>query len=211
MATSIYQKLSNIQQELIAPKGQRNDFGKYNYRSCEDIIQALKPLCDKNKCVVYITNQLISVLDRVYVEARVTLIDLESDGVIVSTAQAREEDDKKGMDGSQITGASSSYARKYALAGLFMIDNEKDSDATNDGKKEEKKEEKKNKQDIAPANANLITPEQRTQILHELNRTKVTTEQVCKMCKVNTIDDIPTAYFDYIIKKLKATPDWEEK
>lgn len=204
MAKSIYEKLGSIQQELIAPKGQRNDFGKYNYRSCEDIVQALKPLCDKNKCVVYITNQLISVLDRVYVEAKVTLIDLESDGVIVSTAQAREEDDKKGMDGSQITGASSSYARKYALAGLFMIDNEKDSDATNDGKKEEKK-------DIAPANANLITPEQKTQILHELNRTKVAPEQVCKMCKVNTIDDIPSAYFDYVIKKLKATPDWEDK
>lgn len=204
MARAIWEKLSKIQQELIAPKGQRNDFGKYNYRSCEDIVQALKPLCDKNKCVVYITNQLISVLDRVYVEAKVTLIDLESDGVIVSTAQAREEDDKKGMDGSQITGASSSYARKYALAGLFMIDNEKDSDATNDGNKEEK-------QDIAPANANLITPEQKTQILHELNRTKVASEQVCKMCKVNTIDDIPSAYFDYVIKKLKATPDWEEK
>lgn len=208
MAMSIYQKLSNIQQELIAPKGQRNDFGKYNYRSCEDIIQALKPLCDKNKCVVYITNQLISVLDRVYVEAKVTLIDLESDGAIVSTAQAREEDDKKGMDGSQITGASSSYARKYALAGLFMIDNEKDSDATNDGKKEEKPKQESKKQE---GKSIYIAPEQKAQILHELNRTHVPMEQVLERYKVKTIDDIPAVCFDKLLKMLQQVPDWEDK
>lgn len=136
---NLYEKLANIQQKLITPKGQKNDFGNYYYRSCEDIIRALKPLLDENKCVVTMTNSLIEIGGRVYVEAKVMLSDLESEAVIVSTAQAREEEVKKGMDGSQITGASSSYARKYALAGLFMIDNEKDSDATNEEKKEEQK------------------------------------------------------------------------
>lgn len=130
--TEIYEKLSRIQQKLIAPKGQKNDFGKYNYRSCEDILKALKPLTDENRCVVFITNELVEIGGRHYVEATVTLADLDSDGVIVSKAQAREEAEKKGMDASQITGAASSYARKYALAGLFCIDNEKDSDATNE-------------------------------------------------------------------------------
>ena len=128
---SIYEKLSNIQDELFVPKGNRNDFGKYNYRSCEDILKTVKPLCKAQKCVLYITNSLKSSGERVYIEAEAHLKDLESDEEIICTAQAREEESKKGMDGSQITGSSSSYARKYALAGLFCIDNEKDSDATN--------------------------------------------------------------------------------
>lgn len=130
---TIYQKLARIQNELIAPKGNYNSFGKYAYRSCEDILKALKPLCDEYKCVVFIQNDLEHIGNFNYVKATVTLADLESDSVIVSSAHAREEETKKGMDGSQITGASSSYARKYALAGLFCIDNEKDSDATNKG------------------------------------------------------------------------------
>ncbi len=130
---SIYSKLAAIQGELLVPKGQRNDFGKYNYRSCEDILKALKPLSDKNRCMVFITNDLEHVGEFNYVKATVTFVDLETGEHIESTAHAREEATKKGMDGSQITGASSSYARKYALAGLFCIDNEKDSDATNKG------------------------------------------------------------------------------
>lgn len=193
---SIYQKLSNIQRRLIAPKGQRNDFGKYNYRSCEDIVKALKPLCDEENCVVYMTNNIKQVGDRIYIEATVTLADLESDAVITSVAQAREEADKKGMDGSQITGASSSYARKYALAGLFMIDNEKDSDATNNGEK---------KAD------NLITPKQKAEILHEVNRTHVSIGQICTMYKVESIDDIPGAEFTKLMQSLKAYPDYEAK
>ncbi len=129
----IYNKLAAIQGELIAPKGQRNSFGKYNYRSCEDILKAVKPLCEKYGAMIYITNDLEAIGDRYYVTALVTFIDLETGEKIESKAHAREEEAKKGMDGSQITGSSSSYARKYALAGLFCIDNEKDSDATNTG------------------------------------------------------------------------------
>lgn len=139
---SIYGKLSAIQTNLIAPKGQHNDFGKYNYRSCEDILKALKPLCDANSCVTYISNDIEEIGGRVYVKAVVTLHDLETGESITSVAHAREEESKKGMDGSQVTGASSSYARKYALAGLFCIDNEKDSDATNEAKTEVKTEPK---------------------------------------------------------------------
>lgn len=133
---SIYQKLGAIQKELIAPKGQYNSFGKYSYRSCEDILKAIKPLCEAQNTVLYISNDLQQMGDRIYVKAVVKLVDLESGEMVESVAHAREEETKKGADGSQITGASSSYARKYALAGLFCIDNEKDSDATNDGKTE---------------------------------------------------------------------------
>lgn len=129
---NIYSKLANIQRELFVPKGQRNDFGKYNYRSCEDILQAVKPICEANGCVLYLTNELVNIGNRNYVKAIATLADLESEEALTSEAHACEEETKKGMDGSQITGAASSYARKYALAGLFAIDNEKDSDATNE-------------------------------------------------------------------------------
>lgn len=128
---AIYEKLSKIQAELFVPKGNRNDFGKYNYRSCEDILKAVKPLCEKNGCVLYMTNAMEEMGGRIYVKAVCTLVDTENGESIQSVAHAREEETKKGMDGSQITGTSSSYARKYALAGLFCIDNEKDSDATN--------------------------------------------------------------------------------
>jgi len=129
----IYQKLSEIQKRLFVPKGQKNNFGGYNYRSCEDIFKAVKPICEECGCVLTVSNALECIGDRNYVKAIVTLVELETGEKIESTAHAREEKEKKGMDGSQITGAASSYARKYALAGLFCIDNEKDSDATNQG------------------------------------------------------------------------------
>jgi len=129
----IQEKLLKIQQELKAPKGQRNDFGKYNYRSCEDILEALKPLLAKYKVCLFISDDLLEVGGRNYVKATVTISDIEDGSQIVNTAFAREEETKKGMDGSQITGASSSYARKYALNGMFAIDDTKDSDFTNKG------------------------------------------------------------------------------
>lgn len=128
----IYEKLMEIQKELFVPKGQTNNFGGYNYRSCEDILKAVKPICEAKGCVLWLNNHIIEIGGRNYVEATAKLIDIKTGDEIYSTAQAREEESKKGMDGSQITGAASSYARKYALAGLFCIDNEKDSDATND-------------------------------------------------------------------------------
>ncbi len=128
---TIYEKLLNIQTELKAPKGQRNNFGKYNYRSCEDILEAVKPLLKKEKCTLIINDEIERIENRYYIKATVNLVDVESSEKISANAYAREEESKKGMDGSQVTGASSSYARKYALNGLFAIDDTKDSDATN--------------------------------------------------------------------------------
>ena len=135
-------KLMNIQQELKAPKSQYNDFGKYAYRSCEDILEAVKPLLKKEKVVLTISDELQYIGNRYYIKATATLIDTESEATISNSAYAREEETKKGMDGSQITGASSSYARKYALNGLFGIDDNKDSDTTNIQSKEEKEDKK---------------------------------------------------------------------
>ena len=135
-------KLMNIQQELKAPKGQYNDFGKYAYRSCEDILEAVKPLLKKEKVALTISDELQYIGNRYYIKATATLIDTESEATISNSAYAREEETKKGMDGSQITGASSSYARKYALNGLFGIDDNKDNDTTNIQSKEEKEDKK---------------------------------------------------------------------
>lgn len=128
MADNIYAKLQAIQSELFVPKGKKNEFGGFNYRSCEDILKVLKPLLTKNKCALHLNNRVVSIGDRTYVEATATLADCEGSGIIDVTAQAREPISKKGMDEMQVTGATSSYARKYALAGLFCIDNEKDAD-----------------------------------------------------------------------------------
>ena len=130
---SLIQKLAVIQSELKAPKNQRNKFGGYNYRSAEDILEAVKPLAIKHGAVVHISDDVVEKGNRIYVKACVTLIDADNiENRICSYALAREEETKKGMDGSQITGAASSYARKYALNGMFAIDDTKDSDATND-------------------------------------------------------------------------------
>lgn len=128
---NIYEKLMNVQQELKAPKGKWNSFGKYNYRSCEDILDAVKPILKKNKLVLQLTDAVIPASEtRFYVKATARLIDIEAteNNVIENVAFAREEEAKKGMDGSQITGTASSYARKYALNGLFLIDDTKDAD-----------------------------------------------------------------------------------
>lgn len=130
---NIFEKLLYIQQNLKVPKGQYNSFGKYKYRACEDILEAVKPLLVATGTTLVIGDELLMIGDRYYVKATADLIDIETKERIVNTAYAREEEVKKGMDGSQITGSSSSYARKYALNGLFSIDDTKDSDYTNDG------------------------------------------------------------------------------
>ena len=131
----IHQKLFEVQQKLKAPKGQLNKFGGYNYRSCEDILEAVKPLLQENNLILCLSDEMREVGGRVYVQATATLADTETGEGITTTAFAREEAEKKGMDSSQITGAASSYARKYALSGLLCIDDTKDSDATNTGEK----------------------------------------------------------------------------
>lgn len=134
---NINEKLLKIQIELKAPKGQYNSFGKYKYRSCEDILEAVKPLLQENKCTLTIKDDMEQIGDRYYIKATAILADTEADNTIITnTAYAREEESKKGMDGSQITGTASSYARKYALNGLFLIDDTKDAD-TNEFKEQQ--------------------------------------------------------------------------
>lgn len=142
MGLNIYGKLAAIQRELKAPKGQYNSFAKYNYRSCEDILEAVKPLCIKNNATLILNDTVREISGRFYVVATATLADQESDGVVEVDAYAREPQDKKGMDDSQITGMASSYARKYALNGLFCIDDTKDAD-TDEVKRQEQKPVKK--------------------------------------------------------------------
>jgi hypothetical protein len=135
-------ELITIQAALKAPKNQRNDFGKYNYRSAEDILEAVKPHLKDVGCVLTLTDGIIEVGGRVYVQATARLVN--SEGAVIETqAYAREEESKKGMDASQITGSASSYARKYALNGLFCIDDTKDADATNTHGKDAQEEELK--------------------------------------------------------------------
>ena len=140
--TNIYKKLNEIQIKLKAPKSQFNKFGNYKYRNCEDILEALKPLLNEFKTVISLKDEIVFIEGRFYVKATVTLIDSETGEAFSTSAFAREEETKKGQDGSQITGASSSYARKYALNGLFAIDDTKDSDSTNTQGKEEHKQDK---------------------------------------------------------------------
>lgn len=139
----MHEKLLKIQQELKVPKNQINAFGNYKYRSCEDIIEAVKPLCHAHGLVLTISDEVVIVggasthtatAPRFYVKATASLTEAEPTGLVTIyvTAYAREEETKKGMDGAQITGSASSYARKYALNGLFAIDDTKDPDATND-------------------------------------------------------------------------------
>lgn len=129
---NIYEKLLNIQTELKAPKNQYSDFGKYHYRSCEDILEGLKPLLVKYKATIVIEDEIVQIGDRYYIKATAKLLDWSNEGnfdYIQTTAYAREDENKAKMDLSQMTGSASSYARKYALNGLFAIDDTKDSDA----------------------------------------------------------------------------------
>lgn len=173
---NIYEKLAAIQQELVAPKGQRNDFGKYNYRSCEDIEAAVKPILKKyNATIIMDGGEMRCVGDRYYMTVKVVFIDLESGEQYMTSATVREEEQKKGMDATQVSGACMSYARKYALAGLLLIDNEKDADTnyyTN--KRNEAIEEEAHRGEVEFVQAALIGENKQTVLK--------------KMCEADNID-----------------------
>ena len=126
---SVLNKLHTIQQKLKVNKNQYNKHGGFNYRSCEDILEAVKPLLAELKCTLTLGDDIVQIGDRYYLKATAELYDLESNTKQVATAYAREQAEKKGMDSMQITGSASSYARKYALNGLFMIDDNRDADS----------------------------------------------------------------------------------
>lgn len=156
-------ELITIQSELKAPKSQFNKFGGYKYRKAEDILEAVKPLLNKQKCTLTITDDIVMVGNRIYVKATATIKN-EKGEFETTTGWAREEESKKGMDGSQITGASSSYARKYALNGLFAIDDNADSDTTNDGQHQEAQKQTQTQQPTAQQTA---SPQYHTNDLNE--------------------------------------------
>ena len=147
----IHAKLNAIQSALKAPKSQYNEFGKYKYRKAEDILESVKPLLKENGCTLTCTDDLQLIGDRYYIKATATITCSEDGSSVSTTAFAREEEEKKGMDGSQVTGASSSYARKYALNGLLCIDDTADSDTTNQGETKDTKPTRRTSKASVPA------------------------------------------------------------
>jgi hypothetical protein len=195
MSKSIYEGLAKIQRELKAPKGQTNNFGNYKYRSCEDILEALKP--HLNGYTLVITDDISMVGDRFYIKATATISDGKES--ISATGIARESQTKKGMDVSQITGSTSSYARKYALNGLFCIDDNKDADTTNTHQKDEKKTQestqKYTKTDKPKDNADDVTKAKTT--IHDLLKNH-TPEQKKDLLKKATYWDKNDSWCDDI-------------
>jgi len=217
---NVYGKLLSVQNELKAPKNQYNSFGKYNYRSCEDILEGVKPLLDKHKATLFISDSLEMIGTRFYVKAVARFVDTESGECVESSAYAREEEVKKGMDSSQVTGATSSYARKYALNGLFLIDDNKDADtdayqeqqkAGSSNKKDEKKEEFQGMNppdDVELPKENApISKEQLDKIHSEMERTGVSIAQITKLAKVEKLEDMTSVTAYAIINKLAKTGD----
>ena len=200
---NIYDKLEQVQQTLKAPKNQYNSFGKYHYRSCEDILEGLKEPLIKVHAVVTISDEIISVGDRIYVKATARFTD--GTDVVENTAYAREELEKKGMDASQITGAASSYARKYALNGLFLIDDNKDADALNKGEDKPKttslnpkraEQEKIAEQKIGTAKVTALTK--------KCEECGINPSFVAEKCGVKEIADLTEKKFAWLLQNWTA-------
>lgn len=184
-------ELLQIQSELKAPKGQFNAYGKYKYRSCEDILEAVKPILKKNNCTLLLSDSLVYVGDRYYIKATATLVNAE--GKSVSTeAYAREEETKKGMDASQITGASSSYARKYALNGLLCIDDNKDSDTTNTGDNAPAAPAKASKEDnaeVEKAIAEINAAKSKEELINAIAKYKGNKSVINNLAFINAVNN----------------------
>lgn len=203
---NIYEKLLNIQNELKAPKNQHNNFGNYDYRSCEDILEAVKPLCKEQKVVLNISDEIFLVGNRYYIRATATLIDLEADGgMIENVAYAREEENKKGMDASQVTGATSSYARKYALNGLFCIDDTKDAD-TDAYKKQQNKATTKPQMNSNTTNiqSKLISEAQRKRLFAISKGNNDVVKQVLERHKYEKTEQIKVSDYEKICTEIQS-------
>lgn len=193
-------KLTDIQKRLKAPKSNFNSFGKYNYRSCEDILEAVKPLLED--CTLFLSDELVEIGGRIYVKATATFSDGKTETKV--SAFAREADSKKGMDESQVTGTASSYARKYALNGLFLIDDTKDADTDEFAKVQKKSEPKKEKQtEPVPEEPTPITPLQKVKL-----KNLMTEEQWQKTIEKNGDPDTWTSdqaekWIDAILRRQK--------
>lgn len=203
---TIYKKLLNIQKELNVPKGQYNKFGGYSYRNAEDILNAIKPLLWENECTAFFRKDVIEqVGDRYYLVATFDFVDISTGEKITVEARAREEEKKKGMDASQITGAASSYARKYALNGIFLIDDAKDAD-TNEYQKQQKQgaNTKQQKQ--------YINDNQLQQIYNGINQLAQMTNQnpdivasgILVRYNINDFRAVPSGYFNEVVNYIKS-------
>mgnify|MGYP002553201228 CR=1 FL=1 len=196
------EKLITIQSNLKAPKGNYNSFGKYKYRSCEDILESVKPLLKEQKCALNLTDEIVLVGERYYVKATATFYDCESKESISVNAFARESKDKKEQDPSQITGTASSYARKYALNGLFCIDDTKDADTDEYAK--QTKPAKKTAKELSEQKPDDVIPQSGADYLHGLaEETGSDTTALLSYYKVNDFDELTTKQFEHCAKILE--------
>lgn len=204
MTGNFKERISSLVNELKVPKTQRNDFGNYYYRSLEDILQAVKPLLFKYGMILNITDDILFVGDRYYIKSTATLEDIESDQKVLSTGLARETTERKKYDESQLTGSASSYARKYALNGLFNIDDTKDSDFTNKGENQSA-EPVQGKRLDQYGNSDLITEKQR-KLLYARTKEKQLSEETVKLLLGNygyeSSKDIKRTDFNKILEDL---------
>ena len=191
-------KISDIQAKLNAPKCQYNSFGKYNYRSCEDILVALKPLLANHGLIQTISDSVQVHADRFYIMATVIVTDGEN--TIKTDAIARESLAKKGMDDSQITGTASSYARKYALNGMWLIDDSKDADTEEFRKQSTDKAQK----EIISKSKEYITEDQKEDLEELLIKTKSDITAFMRFCKVSKLSDIDVSNYDVIFNRVKS-------
>lgn len=200
---NVWQKLINIQKELKAPKNQFNSFGKYKYRNLEDILEGVKPLLYKYETIINISDEIVLIGERYYVKATATLVGVDKGDKISSTAYAREDENKKGMDLSQLSGSTSSYARKYALNGLFAIDDTKDSDSTNLGQAEDKSSTNTNKQTKGNTGAFKLS-EGQIKRLYAIAGSKLINANTVKAqvkTKLNKeVEDLSKAEYDAVVK-----------
>ena len=220
MNMSVYGKLLAIQAELNAPKNRKNTFGNYSYRSCEDILEAVKPLLVKYKAIIRLNDRIEQIGDRYYVNAQAFFYDLESeDGVTCAEAYAREPDDVKGQQAPQVSGATSSYARKYALGALLLIDDSKDPDTDefkveNDAKASKNKNSNKQKKSDNPEEVPFdafVSAGQLKTLETLLKRADVPDEKFCTIYKVQTLAELPADKYDDAIRKLETAIKVKEK
>nr|DAM14163.1 MAG TPA: ERF superfamily protein [Caudoviricetes sp.] len=206
----IYEKLLTVQQNLKAAKGHYSDFGGYYYRSCEDITEAAKPLLTEVKAVLLLTDEIVTVGGRIYVKAVARLLDVESDGVVEVCGYAREAESRPKFDVAQLTGTASSYARKYALNGLFALDDTKDADAMPPAQQAEKPaggSQKPANSGRAEKSAAKVTSQQLGQLQTLAKQKGVAVDSIVQGYKLSKLQDITAAQWAQSMNSLRKRAD----
>lgn len=217
-----HEKLLSVQARLKAPKGQVNKFGGYSYRSCEDILEAVKPILSEVGAIITAGDEIMMVGNRYYIRATASFTDVETGQTVTNTAYAREEESRKGMDASQITGTASSYARKYALNGLLCIDDTRDADTDENRKEPEGKgtsgrgrktdSKKPDGQKGADGKATVpITGEQYLELMPMLKEAGLTETKVASAYGLKSLKDLPADRYDSVVKRISLTVEQKKK